>query len=243
MELTVLGCGDAFGNGGRNNTSFLVSAGNQRILMDCGTTTLIRLKQEKIPLDEIDTIVISHFHGDHYGGIPFILICALFESPRIKPLNIVGPRKVKEKILALQEAMYEGTAAKLEALNLNFFEYRENEKLTVGDLSIYAFEVEHSPQSNPHGVQVHWKGKQIGFSGDTSWTEKLYQIAKGTDLFICECNYLEGVNFGHLSYEEVMKFQSQLETKQLWLSHMNEEVFASREVALNKFYDGMKIVF
>lgn len=243
MELTVLGCGDAFGNGGRNNTAFLLSQENERLLIDCGASTLIRLKQEGVLLDEIDTIIISHFHGDHYGGIPFILISALFETARTKPLNIVGPRKVKEKVFALQEAMYEGTAEKLEALDLNFYEYREGDFLKVGDVGISAFEVEHSPQSNPHGMQIEWRGKKVGFSGDTSFTKKLYDIAAGTDVFICECNFMNNVTFGHLSYAEVSSFWGNLKTKQLWLSHMNEEVFHSKQVRLNRLSDGLKITF
>lgn len=243
MELRVLGCGDAFGNGGRNNTSFLVSKGRERVLLDCGASTLIRLKHESISLDEVDTIVISHFHGDHYGGIPFILISALFEKPRTKPLNIVGPRKVREKVLALQEAMYEGTADKLAMLDLRFHEYREGDRLKVGEIEITAFEVEHAPQSNPHGFRISWKEKKIGFSGDTSWTDKLYDIADNTDLFICECNFMKNVNFGHLSYQEISRIQKRLNTKQIWLSHMNEEVFWSQDVRMNRLKDGLKISF
>ena len=108
---------------------------------------------------------------------------------------------------------------------------------------IEAFEVEHSPQSNPHGVRIEWKGKKIGFSGDTSWTEKLFNISNATDIFICECNFMDNVNFGHLSYQEVKSFSEKAQTKQLWISHMNEEVFQSEEVTLNKFEDGLKISF
>ena len=75
-----MGCGDAFGNGGRNNTSFLVSNEEERVLMDCGASTLIRLKHEEIDLESISTIIITHFHGDHYGGIPFFLISSMFEN-------------------------------------------------------------------------------------------------------------------------------------------------------------------
>ncbi len=243
MELTVLGCGDAFGSGGRNNTAFLLSNGKERILIDCGATTLVRLKQEGIPLEEISFIIISHFHGDHYGGIPFILISSLFEHHRAKPLNIIGPRKVKEKVMALQETMYEGTAEKLKALDLNFYEYREGVELRVSDIALNAFEVEHSPQSNPHGFRLKWNGKSIAFSGDTSWTEKLFELSNDADLFICECNFFQGVNFGHLNYEEILKLHRKLNCKQLWLSHMRQEVFLSETVMLNKLVDGLKIAF
>ena len=241
MELTVLGCGDAFGNGERFNTSFLVVHDDEHVLLDCGTTTLLRLKEEGINLEEISTIVISHFHGDHFGGIPFFLICSLFEHPRSNPLTIVGPKDVKEKVFALQEIMYPGTAEKLDGLQLKFIEFEDGSPLHIEDKVIDAFQMEHSPESIPHGYKLTWHGKTIAFSGDTSMNENLIKLADHADLFICECNFMEGVNFGHLSYEEIKRLKDQLNCKQLWLSHMNDEVASSDSIDLNRFRTGMKI--
>lgn len=243
MELTVLGSGDAFGNGGRFNTSFLISDEGEHVLVDCGTTTLLRLKQEKFSLHDVSTIILSHFHGDHFGGVPFLLICALFEDPREGPLTIVGPEGVRERVLALQEMMYPGTGEKLSALDLVFVEYEEEGEISVADKFIQAYKVEHSPESNPHGFRLKWKEKVFAFSGDTSMTKKLFNLADNADVFVCECNFMKGVNFGHLSYEEISEIKDQLSCKQLWLSHMNEEVYQSEEVAINKLKDGLKIQF
>ncbi len=241
MELTVLGCGDAFGNGGRNNTSFLVTEAGEHVLIDCGASTLIRLKYEKIDLEAISTIVISHFHGDHYGGIPFILISSLFEKPRKNPLTIVGPEGVKKRVYELQEAMYIGTADQLDELDLKFVEYKHEESLSLGDKSISVWKVEHSPPSLPHGIRLEWHGKKIAFSGDTSWTENLLPLSRGTDLFICECNFQKEVSFGHLSYEELLRKHQLFETKSLWLNHMANEVFDATDFKFNRLYDGQKI--
>lgn len=241
MELTVLGCGDAFGNGERYHTSFLLSEGGEHILLDCGATTLIRLKEEKVNLKAISTVVISHFHGDHFSGLPFLLISALFEHPRKSPLTIVGPKGVEDKVMELQNIMYPGTAEKLTMLNLVFMEYEEGIPLLVGDKTIRAYQMEHSPESFPHGYKLTWSNRSVGFSGDTSMTKKLKDLAKGTDLFICECNFLTGVNFGHLSYEEIMQVKDQLDCKQLWLTHMNDEVASSSTIELNRMKTGMRI--
>ena len=241
MELTVLGCGDAFGNGGRNNTSFLLSEGNERVLLDCGASTLIRLKHEKVDLEEISTIIITHFHGDHYGGIPFFLISSMFEYPRKNPLAIVGPPGVEERIYELQEAMYSGTTEKFSSLDLSFHEYEQGNTLKIGDKVVKAWVMEHSAPSNPHAIRLKWKEKKIAFSGDTSWSEHLVPLADDTDLFICECNFLERVSFGHLCYEEIVEKQSLFNTKQLWLTHMADEVIMSADVDLNRLSDGLQI--
>jgi len=243
MELTVLGSGDAFGNGGRFNTSFLLTDREERVLLDCGTTTLLRLKQEKVSLEEVSTIILSHFHGDHFGGVPFFLISSLFEHPRKKPLTIVGPKGVKEKVLSLQDIMYPGTTEKLVSLTIEFVEYEERNEVQVGDMVLQAYQMEHSPESIPHGFRLSWHDKLIAFSGDTSMTDNLPKLAEGADLFLCECNFMKGVNFGHLSYEELIEIEDQLNCKQFWLSHMNDEVYNSQEVKFNRLKDGLKIVF
>ncbi|MEO1256196.1 MAG: MBL fold metallo-hydrolase [Bacteroidota bacterium] len=243
MKLTVLGCGDAFGNGGRNNTSFLFTEDNKHILLDCGATTLVRLKHEKINLEDISTIVISHFHGDHFGGLPFFFISSMFEKPRRGHLSIVGPKGLKGRVFELQEAMYKGTTEKLQDLDISFHEYTQGLPLTIDDLIIQAWEVDHSLQSIPHGIRLEWRGKHIGFSGDTSWVENLVPLSDNTDLFICECNFLDKVSFGHLSYEELFGKSKLLNAKQLWISHMANEVIDATYVELNKLSDGQKIIF
>ena len=243
MNLTVLGCGDAFGNGGRSNTAFLVSEGREHVLIDCGATTLVRLKHEKVNLELISTIIITHFHGDHYGGLPFFLISSLFENPRKEPLMIVGPEGVKDRIYNLQEAMYKGTAEKLEALDLRFYEYQPETTLRLGDKQIQAWDVIHSEPSNPHAVRLEWKEKVVAFSGDTSWSDNLIPLSNGSDLFICECNFLDSVSFGHLSYEEILDKKELFKTNQLWITHMSGEVIDAKDFKLNRLVDGQKIEF
>ena len=90
MQLRFVGCGDALGSGGRSNTCFHVTGRGANFLIDCGASSLPALKRLGIARDDIDLILITHFHGDHFAGLPFLLLDAQF-SRRARPLVIAGP--------------------------------------------------------------------------------------------------------------------------------------------------------
>jgi ribonuclease BN (tRNA processing enzyme) len=243
MKLKVLGCGDAFASEGRFNTSFLIQSESMNILIDCGASTLIRMKQEGITALDIDVIIITHFHGDHYGGLPFQIISNKFEHNRTKHLSIFGPKGIKEKVYALQEAMYPGTSPLIDEMGVSVVEIKEDKWFNYSELSILLKPVKHSPPSNPHGVKVKLEDKIFAFSGDTEWTDALISLAKDTDLFICECNNLNEDSPGHLSYKTIISKADKLKTKRLMLTHMGSEVIAVPKMHFERLEDGMEVVF
>ena len=91
MRLHILGCGDAFGSGGRNQSGYLIEAAERLFLLDCGPTTLPAMKRAAIEPRRLDAILLSHLHGDHFGGVPFFLIEYLYHKPPHSPLTIAGP--------------------------------------------------------------------------------------------------------------------------------------------------------
>ena len=78
MRLTIVGSGDAYGSGGRFNTCFLVESTKATLLIDCGASSLVALKARGIDPTRIDGVILSHLHGDHFGGLPFLLLDAQF---------------------------------------------------------------------------------------------------------------------------------------------------------------------
>ncbi|MFY0600621.1 MAG: MBL fold metallo-hydrolase [Cyclobacteriaceae bacterium] len=242
MILKVLGCGDAFASGGRFNTSFLLK-GSKNILVDCGASTLISMKKQGISPVDIDVIIVTHFHGDHYGGIPFQVISNKIEYNRSKPLIICGPKGVRERVYALQEAMYPGTMGLIEEIGISFQEYHADSWVDVGDLQIFAKEVIHSLPSSPHGIKVDIDGKMFAFSGDTEWTENLIALSDQSDLFICECNNLYEDSPGHLSYRTLLEKRSLFKTKRLMINHMGNDVLDVEEIEIERLKDGMEVSF
>ncbi len=240
IHFKVLGCGDAFGSEGRFNTSFLIASENQNLLIDCGASTLIRLKQERVDVMGISTIIITHFHGDHYGGLPFFALSRYVEAGSREPYTIIGPEGIKEKTLQLQEALYPGTGPILEEMGVVFVELKNKAWVDHEEVSVYSREVMHSAPSNPHGIKLKIDGYVIGFSGDTEWTDALPDLADGADLFICECNHYQGEHTGHLSYETILQHTDELKADRIYLTHMNTEVLNAHEFELVRLVDGME---
>src|SRR6516165_12547464 len=109
MQLRFIGCGDAFGSGGRYNTCFHVTGEKANFLIDCGASSLPALKRNGISADEIDLVMITHFHGDHFGGLPFLMLDAQF-SRRTRPLVIAGPQGIERRLEQVMEALFENSS-------------------------------------------------------------------------------------------------------------------------------------
>ena len=224
MQIQFLGTGDAFCSGGRFQTCFLVNTPSHGFLLDCGATSLLALKRQGIDSTVIDSIIISHFHGDHYGGIPYLLIDANFIVRRTKPLTIAGPTGVAQRVEELLDKSYPGTKIKDLLFEVNFTELKPDLTIPIGPLKVEVFPVVHVPDSCPHGLRVHYQETILAFSGDTGWTETLFKIADSADLFICECNFFSTELPSHLNYKKLIAEIERFNCKRLILNHFGEEM-------------------
>ena len=240
-KLIVLGCGDAFGTGGRHTTSFLVENGSDSFLIDCGASTLVRLKQLDIPLASIKHVFITHFHGDHYGGVPFLILSNRVEHGGSIPMTIYGLKGVKEQVRKLQEALYPGTGSFIDDLPLTFVEYDMSWQSVADDLAVQAIPVTHSPPALPHGLKFHMGEKMLAFSGDTEWDDNLVELTDGAEVFITECNNYLMDSPGHLSLQTIEDRRNLLRCKQIWLSHMGKEMLALENSPYLRLDDGMEL--
>lgn len=240
IRLKVIGCGDAFGSGGRLNTCFYVNEGATRFLIDCGASSLPGLKHHGINLNDIDAIVISHFHGDNYGGVPFLLLDAAMQG-RTKKLQIISPPGGKERIAALLGLLYPGTEV-LEKLAIDFLEYADDVVLNTEHFSLKALKVIHSEMALPHGLRIEISGKVIAYSGDTSWTAALLPLSAHADVFICECNFFSRQVKGHMNYIELEKRLPEFSCKRMLLTHFDQEMLERTEqLKLEHLTDGMDL--
>src|SRR5580693_3124874 len=131
MHVTFVGCGDAFGSGGRLHTCFHVRAARTSFLIDCGASSLIGLNRLGIERDPIDTILISHFHADHFGGVPFFMLDAQFNTRRERPLTIAGPPGLREWYRRVMETAFAGSYRQ-QKFELNLVELEAAQRRSLG---------------------------------------------------------------------------------------------------------------
>ena len=87
LRLTVLGSSDAFNAGGALHSAYLLEHDEGTLLIECGPSVLAGMKRAGVPTDAPDAVLISHLHGDHFAGLPFLFLEYLFENPRGRPLK------------------------------------------------------------------------------------------------------------------------------------------------------------
>src|SRR3984957_5374485 len=109
MQVRFVGCGDALGSGGRSNTCFHITGARVNVLIDCGASSLPALKRLGVARENIDLIFITHFHGDHFAGLPFLLLDAQF-TRRARPLVIAGPQGIETRMMQVMEALFENSS-------------------------------------------------------------------------------------------------------------------------------------
>jgi ribonuclease BN (tRNA processing enzyme) len=223
VEILFLGSGDAFGSGGRFQTCFHVRAEATQFLIDCGASSLIAMKRFGVDPSSLDIILLSHLHGDHFGGLPFLILDAQF-SRRTRPLVIAGPPGVEARVRDAMEVLFPGSSAVQRKFIVQFAELAEGSGTVLGPLSVIPYRVVHPSGAPSFALRVTCGGKVIGYSGDTEWTDTLVQAARGADLFICEAYVFEKKIKYHLDYRTLMDRRTQLGCRRLMLTHMSDDM-------------------
>lgn len=225
MRLQFVGCGDAFGSGGRFNTCFHLHSSGGNALIDCGATSLIALKRLDIDRNAIDVILVTHFHGDHFGGIPFLVMEAQFVTRRERPLIIAGPRGVAERYAQAMDLAFPSSAHQPKRFEVRFQEIEPGAKVAVGVMQVEAFPVVHTPAAGPClGYRINIDGHIIAYSGDTEWTETLIPLGRNADLFVCEAYTYEREVPHHTALAQLESRLDVIAPKRLILTHMSDDM-------------------
>ncbi|HKS86315.1 MAG TPA: MBL fold metallo-hydrolase [Pseudolabrys sp.] len=243
MRLQFVGCGDAFGSGGRFNTCFHVTGGLTNFLIDCGASSLVALKRLNIDRNAIDLILLTHFHLDHFGGVPFFILDAQLVAKRERPLTIIGPPGLTDWYHRLFAATFPGERKLPFELNLR--------EVEIGALSgfpgleVAPFHVRHDDKAGPClAYRIELEGKILCYSGDTEWTDTLHEAARGADLFICECYMFEKAVRAHLSLSILREKLPAIGARKVILTHMSDDMLSrGQEIEFETAADGKIVTF
>jgi ribonuclease BN (tRNA processing enzyme) len=225
VTVTFAGSGDAFGSGGRYQACIhLRPAGAAPpVLLDCGATSLSALRRSGLDPGEIAAVFVSHLHGDHFGGLPFLILEAQF-ARRTDPLTVVGPPGIARRLAEAMECMFPGSTTVERRFGVDTVELAAGAAVTAAGVRAAAFAADHPSGAPALALRLTLAGTVIAYTGDTAWTDALIEVAAGADLLIAEAYYrVKNIPF-HLRHADLAAHRGQLASRRIVLTHMSADM-------------------
>jgi ribonuclease BN (tRNA processing enzyme) len=185
MRLTVLGCAGTFPGPDSPCSSYLVEYDGFRLVIDLGAGALGQL-QRHIGLLDVDAVYLSHLHADHCIDLVAYSYARRYHPGGIPPpLPVYGPAGTAERICtAFETPPPQGL--------LDVYDFHE---VSAGSMRLGPFEITTQRVNHPiecHGIRLEAGGRSLTYSGDTDRCASLVELARDTDLFLCEASWPEG---------------------------------------------------
>ena len=240
VVVRFLGTGDAFGSGGRFQTCIHVDTGSNAFLVDCGASSLVAMKRYEVDPARVSTVLVTHLHGDHFGGVPFLVLEGQF-SKRSAPLAVAGPPGTRERIMAALEVLFPGSSTVDRRFPVEFRDLQAGTE-TLGPTSVTAYEVPHASGAPAFAYRVGCEGRVIAYSGDCEWTDALVEASRDADLFVCEALFFDKKVPWHLDFATLRSHLGELTCKRIVLTHMDSDMLSREdEVEVECAEDGLEI--
>lgn len=226
VSVRFVGSGDSFGSGGRFQTCILIDAPGRRFAIDFGASSLIALKQQGIEHNSIDAVLLTHLHGDHCAGVPFMLMDAMLAAKRTRPLTIAGPQDTRVRMQQIGEALFPGMHTMVPKFPLEYIEMEMCKPNKVLELLVTPQPARHTAQTHPTALRVEVAGKVVAYTGDGEWSEDLAAIGQDADLLIVESYFYAKPVKWHLNYPALRLHKASFGAKRIILTHMSQEMLA-----------------
>jgi ribonuclease BN (tRNA processing enzyme) len=218
MELIILGSGTAVPSLRRGSPAALIKEGDQSILLDSGSGTLVRMLRAGVTYKNVDAVLYSHIHPDHIADlVPLIFACKYQEDPRDKDLLIIGGRGLRDYFEGLR--WVHGSWIEPQTFHIHIREVVSDE-MTIGGLQVQTLPLEHAPESVGYRIRSP-QGKVVVYSGDTGYCPNIVELAGGADLLLLECSFPEGQKVaGHLTPSVAGRIAREAGCARLCLTHL-----------------------
>jgi ribonuclease BN (tRNA processing enzyme) len=221
VRLTILGSGTAAPNPRRGAPGYLVEAGDETILVECGAGTVDRLLAAGHDPRNIDHVLLTHHHLDHFGEIGHLLFSARLPGHgRQDPLTLSGSPELLDVFHRYSEPF--GHWLQPDSFDLTFHDL-DREPLVARGVTISGHPVEHIASSRALRF-TEASGAVLVISGDTDQCDGIVQAARGADLFVCEASFPEwGKVPRHMVPSEAAEVARQAGVRRLLLTHFYPE--------------------
>ncbi len=243
LTVTFAGSGDAFGSGGRYQACIHLRdrGGSGPVLLDCGATSLSALKRLGLDPGEIAAVLVSHLHGDHFGGLPFLILDGQF-SRRTRPLTIAGPPGIARRLADAMECLFPGSSTTPRRFGIDTVELNPGSASVVSGVTVSAWEGDHPSGAPALLLRLDMAGKTLAYTGDTAWTSTLVDAAADADLLIAEAYYRDKNIPYHHRHADLDAHRDRLTAKRIIVTHMSADVLDHQdEVSFEPAHDGLVI--
>jgi ribonuclease BN (tRNA processing enzyme) len=225
VAVTFAGSGDAFGS--YQACIHLRQEGAGPVLLDCGATSLSALKALGLDPAEISAVFVSHLHGDHFGGLPFLILDGQF-ARRTRPLAVAGPPGTAQRLADTMECLFPGSSQVRRRFDVEVTELSPGTASTVCGVGVRSWEADHPSGAPALILRLGLAGKAIAYTGDTAWTGAIPAAATDADLLIAEAYYLDKDIPYHLRLADLNAHRDQLTARRVILTHMSADMLASQ---------------
>jgi ribonuclease BN (tRNA processing enzyme) len=243
VTVTFAGCGDAFGSGGRSQACIHLREPSldAPVLLDCGATSLTALRRCGLDPGQIGAVFLSHLHGDHFGGLPFLILDGQF-SHRTVPLVVAGPPGTQDRLAQAMECLFPGSWQVRRKFDVSVTELSPERTASVVGIQVSIY-----PASHPSGapallLRLVIGGTVIAYTGDTAWTPAITEAAVGADLLIAEAYHWDKPVPHHLRYTDLVGHAREITARRVVLTHMSADMLARRhQASYQTAHDGLAI--
>lgn len=186
MRLTCIGTGTAAPEGDRACSGYWVEAGESRLLLDCGPGVVHSLARHDVAWHTLTHLVLTHFHNDHTGDIPFLFFALHYglAERRRAPLPVIGPVGTKKLFQRLGAAF--GAHVARPKFEVTFTELGGSADVALPGARLRAHHANHTPGALAYRIEAD--GSAIGYTGDTGESEELGAFMAGVDVLVAECS-------------------------------------------------------
>jgi ribonuclease BN (tRNA processing enzyme) len=239
--VTFAGCGDALGSGGRFQACIHLrhEALPAPVLLDCGATSLTALRRSGLDPGQVGAVFVSHLHGDHFGGLPFLILDGQF-TRRDAPLVIAGPPGTQQRLTAAMECLFPGSSQVSRRFEVRVVELSPGRANQVAGIGVHAWEASHPSGAPALILRLAVGGTVIAYTGDTAWTPAIAAASRNADLLVAEAYYWDKPVPHHLRYTDLTGHE--ITARRVILTHMSADMLARRQQAsYETAHDGLAI--